>query len=1641
MKRKIFAKLNLILIILSVFSLMLVFVSCNSEEDFHLHHYEKSVTEPTCQQGGYTTYICSCGHSYQDNFTAKVAHHFENGECVYCGLEQLTITYRNTKSQKNPNPVNFTKDDSFELKDLPDTDGWAFNGWTDSRGRKITEISLGTTESLILTAQWRTDVPLDKVKFVNETYVYDGTVKTLIADNIPELCTVSYENNSGINAGTYKAKARFLLDGASCGTKNAILTIEKAPYIFENLVFEDDTFTYDGFEKSIEVKNLPQGATVTYINNGKRDAGVYTVKAIVRYDDGNYEGEETLEAVLTIEKAVYDMSGVLFENESVVFDGKAKSLEVKNLPSGIMPLYSGKDFINAGTYPVEVSFLVDSCNYYPVSPMNAVLTILKADYDLSGITYSVSPSPFYNGQPHSLEVAGLPDGVRVIFDRDDCINAGKYTLLATFISDNTNYNDIPDVEIEMTILKADYDLSGIVYSESTFTYDGTPHSVSVSSLPDGVTASYSSTDMINAGEYSVEITFYGDSMNHNSIAPVTKLLTILRADADISSVKFESEVCTYDGSPKFIYALGVPPYISVSYENNGKIASGEYTVTAHFTVDETNYYPVDDMTAVLTIEYAEYAAEQIKFESASFKYDGQPKSLYVVNLPEDVMVSYSTANLTEIGEYEITASFTADPMKYGTIADKKATLIIEKGDIDMSGVIFSDMSVRYDGGKKNIVIRNVPEGVSVFFDKTDLKEVGSYLITASFTADTSKYNEILPMSATLVILKGIYDISSAVFENTSAVYDGNKHTVSVSGLPEGVSYSAGASYADAGIYDIEVSFEGDSLNYEPIQSKKVQLTIQKAKLDMSGVVFSDLTAVYDGNIHRIVAENLPAGVTALYSNNEAKDAGEYRAVVSFVHSQNYIQVSPKKAVLTILKKEISVEIIGKTRVVYNKKPHKDYSAEFTGVVAGDELNEKFIYSGDMTGIGSYSVRVKINNSNYQLNGSASLAVTIYNEEYFVHAFPNTSVILYKVGNANDISISSLFRLLDGKELDSSLVMVEVRTLSGNVSASFTKGTEWNLGALRFRGTGVASVKISEDGGGELELCVEVVNAKNATKKEELSGSVVFLNDIKTANSSESGVSFSNASVYGNGFTFDVRNVNNKIKGAVNLINSQVFNLKITGEVYQQTSFMVNTPYYCSTVVTYGKCLIQGCYISNCRYCLVAEEGVLDLADTVLDGGRQGNMNITYAKVNAHNLMTINQPRENVCGLGIVFDNNATEKASLSISGSFIQYNWIAKNRDIYIFEDPQLKSVFDEVFRPKYAQFQFMYDGDIYINMGIVSLNPGVGPDAVTGVPSSYLSMNALLMGYHGFVMTCLNTEYVFTSPSMLPPDFNEENVPVRPVYTYSGPSLNAGGNIEIICNEGELYDFNMNFLKAEKNGTRLSIIPTVSGKEYSSGIISINTESSNTFEIVYKVQDTEVYNPDGTKVSVPYIWEIKYSVEVRVVKDLPEPVFSFTDKDGKTYSSQIITVDGVNYIAPVGGETATGIPVPFVTVEGFRERTADRTIYHYFPCFAGVSVWDYTDDARKIVVGNSSSQSLPEGITLVESNGFTGTTTGVLSRLVIIMKDGLLAVRGSGNASYEEVAAANSVECTVYMKFRYEANNGHIYYYYIAFHMAEGPQ
>ena len=58
----------------------------------HTHSFSKTVTAATCTQKGYTTYTCSCGDTYKDDYINS-SHSYSKYKCTKCGQLDKTHSY------------------------------------------------------------------------------------------------------------------------------------------------------------------------------------------------------------------------------------------------------------------------------------------------------------------------------------------------------------------------------------------------------------------------------------------------------------------------------------------------------------------------------------------------------------------------------------------------------------------------------------------------------------------------------------------------------------------------------------------------------------------------------------------------------------------------------------------------------------------------------------------------------------------------------------------------------------------------------------------------------------------------------------------------------------------------------------------------------------------------------------------------------------------------------------------------------------------------------------------------------------------------------------------------------------------------------------------------------------------------------------------------------------------------------------------------------------------------------------------------------------------------------------------------------------------------------------------------------------
>ncbi len=177
--------------------------------------------------------------------------------------------------------------------------------------------------------------------FTPRVYLKNENNKEVLIEN--DNYKLTYLNNK--NAGT----ATILITGINnyTGTERFNFKIEKATYDMSNVKFENLTCIYDGKQHSIAAIGLPNGVSVTYQNNGKTNAGIYTITAIFTGDSINYNTIKNMTATLKI-----DAKNISNLNISSVTDKKYTGADIKpsvTVKDGNITLKNDSDYTLAYT--------------------------------------------------------------------------------------------------------------------------------------------------------------------------------------------------------------------------------------------------------------------------------------------------------------------------------------------------------------------------------------------------------------------------------------------------------------------------------------------------------------------------------------------------------------------------------------------------------------------------------------------------------------------------------------------------------------------------------------------------------------------------------------------------------------------------------------------------------------------------------------------------------------------------------------------------------------------------------------------------------------------------------------------------------------------------------------------------------------------------------------------------------------------------------------------------------------------------------------------------------------------------------------------------------------------------------------------
>ena len=310
-----------------------------------------------------------------------------------------------------------------------------------------------------------------------------------------------------------------------------------------------------------------------------------------------------------------------------------------------------------------------------------ILIIRKVDIDFSYVGWDYYEPYTYNGEEKTVELINVPEDVSVNYENNKKINAGTYNATATINFDETNYNIINNDTFIInndTINKAQIDMWGVNWdynSYEPFTYNGNEREVKLINLPAGVEVSYENNTATNAGTYNAIVTLIYDTTNYeliNDNFDDTIEWTINKQQ--VNKPNKLSGRLFYNGQEQtgVNYNEEDKDVLFAVSGNATATNAGEYSATFAL-IDANNYEWNDETTTNVVIEW-EIEKVPLYFSGTSwdynsyepFIYDGEEKTVSVINLPKGVTIkNYTgTTSATNAGTYTAGVEFNYDDVNY-----------------------------------------------------------------------------------------------------------------------------------------------------------------------------------------------------------------------------------------------------------------------------------------------------------------------------------------------------------------------------------------------------------------------------------------------------------------------------------------------------------------------------------------------------------------------------------------------------------------------------------------------------------------------------------------------------------------------------------------------------------------------------------------------------------------------------------------------------------------------------------------------------------------------------------------------------------------------------------------------------------------
>ena len=712
---------------------------------------------------------------------------------------------------------------------------------------------------------------------------------------------------------------------------------------------------------------------------------------------------------VTVNPASYDISGVRFSDYESEYSGSYVTAAVPEaLPVGLDGISLSARVegggVNVGEYTVRLVFSTDSPNYSVPDPLFAKVTVRKKTVRLVWN----SDTFVYNGKKQGPSAYFLDTfGTRIWVSVEGAeYDAGdSYTARA---KESPNY-DFENAVFPFSIRKADFDLSGLVWSDESFVYDGQEHTVTLSGLPAGLRVTgYADNAAVNAGTYYAVAGVSYDERNYNPPKIEVYEWTVERAQYDMTAFSFSDSTGVFDGREHFPDAPSSMPVgadgimLEYSFSRGAvHVKDGRVEVTVTFFTKSSNYLTPDPIIRTAEILPCPIS---VSWWGLDFVYDGTSHAPSAAALECEVLVEGA---MTDAGEYMARAvsldsdysienseirftiakaanAFTSEPYARdvfeGREADTGADALF--GTVEFEFFTDAELSCRVDFKGE----------AGEYFAVPFVKEGTNYLELRG-EAIPFEVIRVVPVGISVLLKsEGLYAferLSPSDFEVYTEYNDGTKTPLSHEAVE--IIYQNGDSLR---VRDTEVRFShGD---FECTAS----VSVERAVYDTSAVVWTGLSHVYDGKERYAEIEGLPVGVTLLYiEGNGACDAGEYVLTpVLDYDAENYEPPIIEKATMRIEKATVKIPTL--EGVVYTGTPIVPDSGTPLWIA---------VHEGKIKDAGTYKVSAIINDAvNYEFEDGTDrteIPFTVFPREIIV-AVGDRVIYLFEEYENPEVSVLS-----------------------------------------------------------------------------------------------------------------------------------------------------------------------------------------------------------------------------------------------------------------------------------------------------------------------------------------------------------------------------------------------------------------------------------------------------------------------------------------------------------------------------------------------------------------------------------------------------------------------------------------------------------